>query len=255
MQSTNTQKITDFAVNRKKLILPVLLFIILIAILYYHSVNNSLTKDDYEYIPKFLNNISQISKESTYEEELDFISAVQLASFDLVPNAGSIDKNLKREPKELYLAKVAGCSGRTRLLEKIFRYSGFKTRHIAIYEKENTNSIIKSLITPQIESHALTEVLTKKGWLVVESNYPWLAIDSENNPIAIKKIKQSLDNSVDINWKTPLQTNDLGDIEQTIPYAKPFVYIYGVYSRHGRFFPPYNFIPDINYGELIQNVF
>jgi hypothetical protein len=247
MQSTNTQKITDFAVNRKKLILPILLFIIMIAILYHHSVNNSLTKDDYEYIPKFLNNISQISKESTYEEELDFISVVQLASFDLVPNAGSIPKNQKREPKELYLAKVAGCSDRSRLLEKIFRYSGFKTRHIATYEKENTNSSIKPFITPQNKSHALTEVLTKKGWLVVESNYPWLSIDSENNPISIKKLQQSLDNSVDINWKKPVKMDELID--------KPFVFIYGVYSRHGRFFPPYNFIPDINYGEFIQNVF
>ena len=38
-------------------------------------------------------------------------------------------------------------------------------------------------------------------------------------------------------------------------YMKPFIYIYGLYSRHGKFYPPYNLVPDINYGEFIQNVF
>jgi hypothetical protein len=37
-------------------------------------------------------------------------------------------------------------------------------------------------------------------------------------------------------------------------YNERFFYIYGLYSRHGRFFPPYNVIPDINYSEFIQNL-
>ena len=215
-------------------------------ILYYHSVDNTLTKDDHEYIPKYLNNITQISKESTYKEELDFISSVQRSTFDIVPNDGSIPFNQQREPKELYFAKVAGCSERSRLIEKILRYSGFKTRHIAVYSKEKTHSSIKSLITPDNLSHATSEVLTKKGWLVVDSNHPWVAIDVNNNPLSIKKIQQSVDNSVYIDWKKPPRDEI---------YIKSFVAVYGLYSRHGRFYPPYNLIPDINYGEFIQNAF
>ena len=215
-------------------------------ILYYHSVDNSLTKDDYEYIPKYLNNITQISKESTYKEELDFISSVQRSTFDIVSVSGSIPINQQREPKELYFAKVAGCSERSRLIEKILRYSGFKTRHIAVYSKEKTHSSIKSLITPDNLSHATSEVLTKKGWLVVDSNHPWVAIDVNNNPLSIKKIQQSVDNSVYIDWKKPPRDEI---------YIKSFVAVYGLYSRHGRFYPPYNLIPDINYGEFIQNAF
>ena len=236
----------DYIKNKKTLIVWIVLSISIPTILYYNSVDKALTKDDYEYIPKFLNNVTQISKESTYKEEIDFISSVQRSTFDIVPNSGSITINKKREPKEVYFAKVAGCSDRSRLIEKILIYNGFKTRHFSMYSTDKTYSSIKSLITPKIKSHAASEVLTKKGWLVVDTNYPWVAIDVNNNPLSIKKIQQSVDNSVYIDWKKPPRDEI---------YIKSFVAVYGLYSRHGRLYPPYNLIPDINYGEFIQNAF
>ena len=74
-------------------------------------------------------------------------------------------------------------------------------------------------------------------------------------------------NSVDIDWKkSPLDviTTDTQfthphlkgiQTEQLTIYTNFFVAVYGLYSRHGRFYPPYNLIPDINYGEFIQNAF
>lgn len=38
-------------------------------------------------------------------------------------------------------------------------------------------------------------------------------------------------------------------------YEQPFTFVYGLYSRHGQFYPPYNFVPDINCGEFVKNVF
>ena len=130
--------------KKKKLILLIALSVSILTILYYHSVDKTLTKDDYEYIPKYLINVNQISKESTYQEELDFISSVQRSTFDIAPNSGSIPFNQQREPKELYIAKVAGCSDRARLIEKILMYSGFKTRHFSMYSKEHPPFIISS---------------------------------------------------------------------------------------------------------------
>ena len=37
-------------------------------------------------------------------------------------------------------------------------------------------------------------------------------------------------------------------------YRAPYTWLYGVYSRHGRFFPPYNAIPDVNWPEMAQNL-
>ena len=72
------------------------------------------------------------------------------------------------------------------------------------------------------------------------------SIDSNDNPISLKQLRHSLDHAQVINWK------------ESVPdliFQSSFTYLYGVYSRHGRFYPPYNVIPDINYGEFIQNVF
>ena len=59
------------------------------------------------------------------------------------------------------------------------------------------------LLTPRVRSHAAIEVLTKKGWLVVDPNHPWISIDALNNPLSINKIKHDIDNSVYIDWKKP----------------------------------------------------
>jgi hypothetical protein len=34
----------------------------------------------------------------------------------------------------------------------------------------------------------------------------------------------------------------------------PFTWIYSLYSRHGRFYPPYDPVPDVNWAELAQNL-
>ena len=236
----------NYIKNKKIFALIIALFIFILAIFDYHSVDKSITIDDKKYIPKFLINLPKTSKELSYKDELDFISSIQQSTFNIAPNVGSIPPNQEREPKQVYLAKVAGCPDRSRLIEKILIYSGFKTRHISIYSKEKIHSSIIALLTPQVGSHAVVEVLTKKGWLVVDTNYPWIAIDNNNNPISIKQIRHSLDHAQVIDWKVAPPHGI---------YRNSFVYLYGVYSRHGKFYPPYNIIPDINYGEFIQNVF
>tara|TARA_B110000008_G_C16862870_1_gene521512 strand:- start:318 stop:1034 length:717 start_codon:yes stop_codon:yes gene_type:complete len=211
-----------------------------------NSVKKNLSSEDYEYIPLFILDVDQISNLASFDDELELISSIQKSTFDVAPTAGSIGINKSREPKDVYLAEVAGCADRSRLIEKILIYYNFKTRHVSIYSTTETNSSIKSLLTPQTYSHALTEVLTKKGWMIVGSNYPWLGLDNENNPISIKQLKESIDNSSDIQWMQPPGEKI---------FEKPFVYVYGLYSRHGRFYPPYNFIPDINYHEFFQNLY
>jgi len=62
---------------------------------------------------------------------------------------------------------------------------------------------------------------------------------------SIEKIQNDVEHSIPIRW---------GMESPPIIYAKPFTFVYGLYSRHGYFYPPYNVIPDVNYGELLQNV-
>ena len=213
-------------------------------ILSYHEVNNSITEEDKLFIAKYLEDITSLEEHSTYKEELEFIRKVQNSVLTIAPLHKGLPYDTEREAKDLFLATEGLCYDRSRVIEKILRFSGFETRHISIYPTKKTGSSIISLITPKISSHAVTEVLTKKGWVVVDSNDPWLAIDTQGNPVSLAQINSKTNDSpvVSLRHEVPSQI-----------YQEPFIFIYGLYSKHGRFYPPYNFIPDVNYGELVQN--
>jgi len=234
--------------NKKQsvLIAIALLITCLASVLSYHAVDNSLTREDRQYIPIYLKDVIPLSNNLSYEDELSFISSVQHSVLHIAPINDGLPFSQKREPKELFMAKTGLCYDRSRVIEKILRYSGFTTRHISIFSKEDTGSSLKSFITPGISSHAVTEVLTKNGWLVVDSNAPWISTDINNQPSSIDDIQKSTESHTPIKWDHEPPT----DI-----YVKPFFFVFGLYSRHGYFYPPYNFIPDINYSEFIQNAF
>jgi len=220
--------------------------ILLPFILIYNQVDNSLTIEDMEYIKLILQdtNVTTVSKRRSYEKEIDIITMVQSAVLRIAPGNIGIPYGAQREPKDVYSAKSGLCYDRSRVIEKILRYLSFQTRHISIYSTEKTHGSFLSLITPGVSSHAVTEVLTSEGWVVVDSNDSWISLDGQRNPISIKQIQSDVDPG-SISWSQPIPNGI---------YKKPFAFVYGLYSRHGQFYPPYNFIPDINYRELVQNV-
>jgi hypothetical protein len=222
-----------------------IMFICTVGTLYYHAVDNSLSEDDRYYMPLYLNSVELLSENPTYRDELGYIVSVQRSVLNVAPNNDGLPFNQEREPKDLYEAKTGLCFDRSRVIEKILRYSGFETRHISIYSTVSTGSAIKSLITPGVSSHAVTEVLTRDGWLVVDSNDPWVSTDKDNQPVPIELIQRSLKDSIPMHWSAEPPT----DI-----YVRPFTFIYGLYARHGRYYPPYNIVPDVHYGELVQNI-
>jgi hypothetical protein len=221
-------------------IMGILLFLVLSS----NEVDNSITEEDKRFIPNYLESIPPLEHESPYKEEIEIIKKIQDSVLTVAPNHEGLPYNTEREPKDVYVASKGLCYDRSRVIEKILRYSGFDTRHISMYSTTKTHSAFKSLMTPGVPSHAVTEVLTKRGWLVVDSNNRWLSIDSHGNPLSIAQIKLSIEGPDEIPWRHK---------PPSIIYQEPFTFIYGLYSRHGKFYPPYNFIPDVNYEELLQN--
>lgn len=220
-------------------------FVFLLGEIYYHAVDNSLSSEDKEYIEKYLVESKGIPQMATYEDELEFIVAVQRAVLTIAPGMEGIPLGHKREPRDLYEAKTGLCFDRSRVIEKVLRYAGFDARHVFILSKKNTGSAIKALIAAAVSSHAVTEVATKNGWLIVDSNAPWVSTDINGQPISIHEMQYQVENSMSIRWRKEPPAGI---------YGKPFTFVYGLYSRHGRFYPPYDFIPDVNYGELLQNI-
>jgi hypothetical protein len=219
-------------------------FTCMTAFLAYSSVDNALSDEDRQYIAKYLQGIEHLPEHPAYRDELRFILAVQRSVLNIAPRNKGLPYGRKRGPKALYEARAGLCFDRSRVIEKILRYSGFETRHVSIFFTKKTRSAMRALITPDVASHAVTEVLTQKGWLLVDSNEPFVSIDENNQPVSIETMQRASGGSHPIQWKMTSNTN----------YAYPFVFVYGLYSRHGQFYPPYNFVPDINYYEFIQNI-
>ena len=153
--------------------------------------------------------------------------------------------NILREPKDVYMSRLGSCVERSRTIEKILRYNNFKVRHVSIYSTIQTKSKLTSLITPNNPSHAVTEMLTSKGWIVIDSNYRWIAQKSNGKYLNLQEI-QNMNRTTDkIDWnEKPMEPI----------FNHTFTYVYGLYSRHGKYYPPFNFIPDINWNEFMYNI-
>lgn len=228
--------------KNKKSLLLVLIVAGVTTALAYHEVDKILSEEDRSYIDLYVED-EALPKNSSYEEELKFIVSVQDSVLRVAPRNGGIPLGQGRGPRELYEAGKGLCYDRSRVIEKILLRYGFVTRHVSLYSRNQAGQIW-TLITPGGASHAVTEVLTKRGWLVLDSNARWVSIDSTNRPVSIKQIQSAIENRVTMQWawKPPAKI-----------YTEPFTFVYGLYSRHGQFYPPYNFIPDINYHEFLQN--
>lgn len=167
-----------------------------VAILAYNDVSTALTQDDKVYADRFLRDAGYSDPlgrppATTLDDQLRVILTVQDAVLSLVPHDIPIALDREREPKDVYEAKSGLCYDRSRTIEKILSYLGYKVRHASIYSTEQTNSSILSLLTPQVSSHTVSEVKTARGWLVVDSNSRWIGLTREGEPIGLAELRRN----------------------------------------------------------------
>ncbi len=202
------------------------------------GVDNSITPEDRCYIKKILDEVGglkQLPINPGYEDELKFIEAVQHAVLTYVPyerKKRPLPYGKPREPRDIYefKGKRGQCCDRSRLLEKIFRLNNFGTRHIFLYYGGALKGLFKNK-----NNHALSEVETKKGWLVVDSNTRWLSLDIDKRSIPIKNIRSE---NI-IHWKECMPMRS--DIKEQC--EKSFNFLYGLYCRSGKQYPPFWLCP------------
>lgn len=218
------------------------------------GLDNSITDEDCIYIQKFLKegSVTPLSAKAGYKDETIFIAAVQRSVLQIAARQECLPKDTNREPKDVYCAKRGACFDRSRVIEKIFRKTGFKTRHVFIrYPTDKLKSFLSQDVS--LNSHAATEVRTKKGWLFVDSNAPFRLLDKQGNPFSLYN-PISLEN---LHPEVLKETNEPGFKNRACMkdiLTEPYIFLYGLYSRHGRFYPPFASrscrIPDINLTEL-----
>ncbi len=216
-----------------------------------HEVDTAVTDEDRVYGARILAQAGYAAAaieqdiHGSFEAQVDTILAVQDAVLQATPEETGLPQGQPREPKDVFIAGQGLCFDRSRAIEKILSSLGFETRHIAIYSTAELGRL-RALVTPGTASHALTEVRTARGWILVDSNARWIGLGPDGAVHGIESIQAS----------DPFRTEWAANVPEPVSwplFSEPFTYVIGLYSRHGKFFAPYNQVPDVNYAQLLQN--
>lgn len=239
---------TQASYSKRLLLIVFVVLSLFISIVYANRVEREVTSQDIVYIKKILHEADykpQALKYSRdYQQQLHSIMAVQEAVFETTPETAPIPPNQTREPEDLYKFNSANCSDRSRFMDKALRYLGFRTRYAFI---AGTSHIHPFRSESGPASHALIEVKTAKGWLFVDSVSPWIALKANRKPVSLEEWRGVSD-------KTSYPWKQQQDAKLFPLLMQDFYPVYGLYSLHGRFYPPYWPFPDINWYEFMYNI-
>lgn len=171
----------------------------------------------------------------SYEEELARIRDVQAR----VQRAVRIDGTTPPpghpiEPSDLLRRGAGACYELSRAIEKGLILHHLQTRRVFfLYRQDKT--FWSALIRRGHPSHAATEVKTRKGWLLVDSTSPWMALDKQGNPIPANGI-----------WPYPDRFNTVVPEHLLLSSWA----LRGLYSRAGQLYGSQLRAPEVNWREL-----
>jgi hypothetical protein len=228
---------------------PLLLLVLVLAglTLKYNEVDDALTREDIAALASLLGPAANWPTEKPrlgdWPTQLAQIKKIVSQVYDATPSNAAIPNGLPREPKDVLQNKGGVCYDRSRLIEKALASQQFKVRHVALYRQDRHSSKLASLFVPQVKSHAVSEVRTERGWMLIDSLDGWIALDARANPLSAQQLATNADSNF-----SHLQAASTPEF-----YKQSFLYVYGLYSRHGNFYPPFTPIPDLNYRQFLDN--
>lgn len=174
-----------------------------------------------------------------FDDEIDAIRWTQARVFKVAPDMVPIPDYSNREPMDLLKAKTGLCYDRSRALDKALQWLGFETRHVYILfaDPGDTTGVDQFLVhaLSRSLSHAVTEVKTSRGWLMVDSNVRWISLSRNGQPVPAGQVhdrRSELDNLPE--WG-----------------STPFWAIRGMYSRKGQLYRPFLPFPELNWLDFL----
>jgi len=251
----------------KKKIIRYLLFFLLFLLLLFILFDSYpyTTKEDKIYLQAFLKDwkVSETpdSVHRSFEKEIEFISRIQDSVINQIRHE-KIPYDSANFIKYYYEKRKGFCYNRSILMEKIFDLYKFQFRHAYVYYYNSTAVSSLDILRRGISSHAILELKTKKGWMIVGSKSNWLGMQEDGSVMSLSVLKKKLmQGQLKLN-KTPTISHPFYfEVES----ASKYKFIYGLYSRHGRFLKSRpvekimnsmgipSFLPDYNIRMLLYN--
>lgn len=174
------------------------------------------------------------NKAATYEEELARIRAVQQTVLSTIKVGAPPPSTHAVEPTELLQRGSGACYELSRAMEKGFALNHLETRRVFfLYRQDQT--LMGAIFRRGHPSHAAVEVRTSKGWLLVDSITPWIALDREGKPVAANGI-----------WAYPERFG--GEVPYHLLLSSWA--LRGLYSRGGQLYGSPIPAPEVNWREL-----
>ena len=185
--------------------------------------------------------LSEPDEPLTFDQEIAAIRDVQAKVVGEAPLGEPIPDYRSREPADLIQNRSGLCYDISRTIDKALHYEGFQTRHVYILYPEDpatgeTLSYLKAFFTRGTASHAVTEVKTKRGWLVVDSNSPWISLTRDGDAVDADHVDA--------------RSKDFDSIPSY--FDRPFLAIRGLYSRRGQLYRPYIPYPQLNWVDFMN---
>ena len=177
------------------------------------------------------------SKTINVEVQANCARKIQERIHLLVANTKCRGRFIRTEPMDFINAGNGCCYDKSRFIEKAFQHYGYEIRHIHLNDTSKFG--IFSTLIPNTPSHSTSEVKTVKGWMGVDSNEEFILLDSDQEP---KTYREALESG----FISTVTTNKF--------YSLPLKVIYGLYSRHGTFFPPYFPFFEFHTQDLVHNL-
>lgn len=211
-----------------------------------HNVPVRPSADDRKYARKILSTaglaeIRDFAECSSFREEIEVLTAVQRAVLSVSLKSEGIPKGRSRGPRDIFELKQGLCYDRSYVNEKIFTILGFKNRHAALFSVGGREWKWRSLFAIGTPSHHVTEVLTRRGWVVVDSNSMWIGVSGDDRSIGLFELRALNPQDRKVDGADPLLGTN-------------FIYVLGLYARHGHFFWPYDWFPDLNIFQFIRGL-
>jgi hypothetical protein len=250
---------------RTKLLKGLLFFLLLvIAILVLNSESVVNNKEDKQYIEAFSTEW-KLSKNTdsihaNFESEVAFIRQMQDCVVKTIQQV-EIPHQYFGSLKYYYTNRKGFCYDRAVLMEKFLLNYGFSFRHLYLYFDPNGQyPPAINFFKRGTPSHALLEVKTQRGWMVIGTNANWIGLSNKNEVLNVAELKKRI-------GANTLMLKYNASVGQYFWEGKGnhFRFIYGIYSRHGDFFnagrdtgkaslmPSFHILPDYNLSMLLAN--
>lgn len=172
------------------------------------------------------------------EGEINIIRHIQSTILRRVPSGPGIPDYSDREPADVLRRNTGLCYDRSRLLDKIFIWAGFETRHVYILYKPSIKGyslpLWMAFLFPRSDSHAVTEVKTANGWLLVDSNDTWISVNRQGEVVTADQV-----------WSRSKEFDAIPDY-----FGRPYWAIRGLYSRRGHLYRPFFPYPQLNWADF-----